>query len=89
MAQFIIHAIVAGNGWMEIRALSIVVKEDETVRGFGMSDSAEESVSDSAVPCAVLPTCYVPPPAVKNPSGQESTGSICPLNSNCDSGLKT
>ena len=74
MAQFLIHAIVAGNGWTEIRALSIVVKRDETVQGFGMSDSAEEGVPDSAAPCAVPPTCYVPLPTVNKASGQESTG---------------
>ena len=68
MAQFLIHVIVAGNGWMEIGPLSIVVKGDETVQGFGMSDS----VSGSDAPCALLPTCYVPPPAVKKASGRES-----------------
>ena len=30
VAQFLFHIIVVGNGWMEIRALSIV-KGDETV----------------------------------------------------------
>ena len=59
MAQFLIHAIVAGNGWTEIGALSIVVKRDETVQGFGMSDSAEEGVPDSGAPCAVQPTIYI------------------------------
>ena len=85
---FFCLASLAGNGWTEIRALSIVVKRDETVQGlvWVTQPRKESRIPLRPVRCRrhVMFHCRL----LTRPRARSPLGSTCPLNSNCDSSLK-